>query len=92
MPRGVGAHACQAMKQAACQADHTCMRIIHTWHLQLHSDQQHFVSSLQVSKASPCWKTYVDYVSDIVIQGFSNAITASTHYLLQQLDPEVLAK
>lgn len=34
----------------------------------------------------------MDYVSDIVIQGFSNAITTSTRYLLQQLDPEVLAR
>lgn len=34
----------------------------------------------------------MDYVSDIVIQGFSNAITASTRYLLQQLDADVLAR
>jgi hypothetical protein len=47
---------------------------------------------LQVSKASTCWKLYVDYVSDIVIEGFGSAITASTHYLLQQLDPEALAR
>jgi hypothetical protein len=35
---------------------------------------------------------YVDYVSDIVIEGFGSAITASTHYLLQQLDAEALAR
>jgi hypothetical protein len=46
----------------------------------------------QVSKASPAWKVYVDYVSSIVIQGFSAAITASTRYLLQQLDPELLTR
>ncbi|KAF6251999.1 flagellar outer dynein arm heavy chain beta [Scenedesmus sp. NREL 46B-D3] len=47
---------------------------------------------LKVSKASTCWKVYVDYVSDIVIEGFGSAITASTRYLLQQLDPEALAR
>jgi hypothetical protein len=50
------------------------------------------VCCLQVSKASTCWKVYVDYVSDIVIEGFGSAITASTHYLLQQLDAEALAR
>jgi hypothetical protein len=34
----------------------------------------------------------VDYVSDIVIEGFSGAITASTRYLLAQLDASALAK
>jgi len=53
----------------------------------------HFhVGLLQASKASAAWRAYVDYVSDIVIQGFSNAITTSTRYLLQQLDPVVLAR
>jgi hypothetical protein len=47
---------------------------------------------LKASKASPAWRAYVDYVSDIVIQGFSKAITTSTHHLLLQLDPEVLAR
>lgn len=47
---------------------------------------------MQASKASAAWRAYVDYVSDIVIQGFSNAITTSTRYLLEQLDPDVLAR
>lgn len=47
---------------------------------------------LKASKASAAWRAYVDYVSDVVIQGFSTAITSSTKYLLQQLDPEALAK
>eukprot|EP00879_Flechtneria_rotunda_P005416 GHRR01005708.1.p1 GENE.GHRR01005708.1~~GHRR01005708.1.p1 ORF type:complete len:1495 (+),score=578.36 GHRR01005708.1:300-4784(+) len=47
---------------------------------------------LKVSKASPSWKAYVDYVSDIVIEGFASAIIASARYLLQQLDAEVFAK
>jgi hypothetical protein len=34
----------------------------------------------------------VNHVSDIVIQGFGSAITATTAYLLQQLDPEALAR
>lgn len=51
-----------------------------------------YVYGVQASKASAAWRGYVDYVSDIVIQGFSNAITTSTRYLLQQLDPEMLAR
>jgi dynein heavy chain len=49
------------------------------------------VSALQVSKGLPSWKAYVDYVSNIVIDGFANAIIASTRYLLSQIDPEQLA-
>ena len=33
----------------------------------------------------------MDYVSNIVIDGFANAIIASTRYLLSQIDPEQLA-
>lgn len=47
---------------------------------------------LKASKASAAWRAYVDYVSDIVIQGFSNAITTTTSYLLQQLDADCLAR
>jgi dynein heavy chain len=44
---------------------------------------------LKVSKGVATWKKYVDYFSDIVIDGFSNAIIATIRYLLNQLDPEV---
>ncbi len=47
---------------------------------------------LQVSKASPSWKAYVDYVSGIVLSGFSSAILASARYLLAQMVNGELAK
>jgi dynein heavy chain len=47
---------------------------------------------LKVSKGVPSWKRYVDYFSDIVIDGFSAAIIATIKYLLNQIDPEVLSK
>ena len=47
---------------------------------------------LKVSKGVPSWKKYVDYFSDIVIDGFSAAIIATIKYLLNQIDPDVLAK
>lgn len=47
---------------------------------------------LKVNKGVPSWKAYVDYFSNIVIDGFSAAITATVRYLLNQIDPEMLAK
>lgn len=47
---------------------------------------------LKVSKGVVAWKKYVDYFSDVIIDGFSNAIIHTIRYLLNQLDPEVLAR
>ncbi len=47
---------------------------------------------LKVSKGVTSWKKYVDYFSDVVIDGFSTAIICTIRYLLNQLDSEVLAK
>ncbi len=47
---------------------------------------------LQASKASPSWRTYVDWFSEIVIDGFAAAIIASVRYLLAQIDPAQLAR
>lgn len=44
---------------------------------------------LKVNKGVPAWKAYVDYFSNIVIDGFTNAIICTTRYLLNQIDPEV---
>jgi dynein heavy chain, axonemal len=48
--------------------------------------------TLKVSKGSQSWKAYVDYVSEIVIEGFVNAIIATIKYLRQQIDPDLIAK
>lgn len=47
---------------------------------------------LKVNKGVPAWRSYVDYFSNIVIDGFSAAITHTIRYLLNQIDAEVLAK
>ena len=47
---------------------------------------------LKVSKGVASWKKYVDYFSDVIVDGLSTAIIATVRYLLNQLDPEVLAR
>ena len=43
-----------------------------------------------VPRASHAWKEYTEYVNEIVIDGLSNAICASTKYLTDQIDPAVI--
>jgi len=38
-----------------------------------------------VSKGVPSWRAYVDYFSNIVIEGFSKAITCTIRHLLSQV-------
>jgi hypothetical protein len=40
-----------------------------------------------VPRASHAWKEYTEYVNEIVIDGLSNAICASTKYLTDQIRP-----
>jgi dynein heavy chain len=47
---------------------------------------------LQASKASASWRAYVDWFSEIVIDGFAAAIITSVRYLLAQIDPAQLAR
>lgn len=47
---------------------------------------------IQVSKGALSWKAYTEFVNDIVIDGFSNAILASLQYLQSQVDPASIAK
>mmetsp|Transcript_25005 Transcript_25005/g.85566 ORF Transcript_25005/g.85566 Transcript_25005/m.85566 type:complete len:4525 (+) Transcript_25005:136-13710(+) len=42
--------------------------------------------TLKVAKGAPAWKAYVEYINDIVLDGFSNAIIASVSYLFSQID------
>lgn len=48
--------------------------------------------TLKCSKGSPHWRAYVEYVNDIVMDGFCQAILASVNFLFQQIDPEAMAK
>eukprot|EP00201_Polytomella_parva_P017476 CAMPEP_0175071536 /NCGR_PEP_ID=MMETSP0052_2-20121109/19298_1 /TAXON_ID=51329 ORGANISM="Polytomella parva, Strain SAG 63-3" /NCGR_SAMPLE_ID=MMETSP0052_2 /ASSEMBLY_ACC=CAM_ASM_000194 /LENGTH=4543 /DNA_ID=CAMNT_0016338719 /DNA_START=12 /DNA_END=13643 /DNA_ORIENTATION=- len=47
---------------------------------------------LKVNKGVASWKSYIDYFQNIVVDGFSTAITSTCRYLINQIDPEVLAK
>ncbi|KAF5834390.1 hypothetical protein DUNSADRAFT_8976 [Dunaliella salina] len=47
---------------------------------------------LKVSKGVPQWRAYVDYFSNIVIEGFSKAITCTIRHLLSQIDPAITSK
>jgi len=45
---------------------------------------------LRVSNASKDWKCYVDYVSNFVIDGLSQAITTSLDFVYQQIDLQTI--
>ena len=47
---------------------------------------------MQVGKATWSWKAYVNYISDIVVSGFSTTIVESLTYIKSQIDPESIAK
>mgnify|MGYP006088426625 CR=1 FL=1 len=42
---------------------------------------------LRVSNASANWRSYVDFVNNVVIDGLSTSITTSLEFLLNQIDP-----
>ena len=48
--------------------------------------------TLKASKGSNHWRSYVEYVNDIVMDGFCSAILTSVTFMFQQLDPEMMAK
>jgi len=42
---------------------------------------------LKVNKGAPAWKSYVDYVNQILIDGLINMVVTSARYLRNQIDP-----
>ncbi|CAJ1396873.1 unnamed protein product [Effrenium voratum] len=48
--------------------------------------------SLKISKTAPTWKAYVDFVNNVVIEGFVSAIAVSLQYLCEILDPLIIAR
>jgi dynein heavy chain, axonemal len=47
---------------------------------------------LRVSNASNDWRSYVDFVNNIVVDGLAGVVYTSLDYLYEQLDPEIIAK
>ena len=48
--------------------------------------------ALKVSKIATTWKAYVDFVNNIVIEGFVSSIAVSLQALCEILDPLIIAK
>jgi dynein heavy chain len=47
---------------------------------------------LNVSTGHPDWKAYVDFINDLVVEGVCNTVRLSLAYLLEQIDPAIIAK
>ncbi|CAE8597984.1 unnamed protein product [Polarella glacialis] len=48
--------------------------------------------ALKVSKTATNWKSYVDFVNNIIIEGFVSSIAVSLQQLCEILDPLIIAK
>jgi len=47
---------------------------------------------LRVSNASNDWRSYVDFVNNVVVHGLAGSIYTSLDYLYDQINPEIIAK
>ncbi|NXC42955.1 DYH9 protein, partial [Penelope pileata] len=56
--------------------------------LRIHSLMKENQSLLTADPASDVWKAYVDYMDEIVLDGFFTAIECSLKYLLENTDPK----
>lgn len=48
--------------------------------------------ALKISKTAETWRSYVDFVNNIVIEGLVSSIAVSLQYLCEILDPLIIAK
>ena len=46
--------------------------------------------ALKVSKVAITWKSYVDFVNNIIIEGFVSAVAVSLQHLCEVLDPLII--
>ena len=49
-------------------------------------------AELKVSKGAPSWKAYVEYVSEIVVDGLARLVGTSLQFVTDQVNPESIAK
>ena len=47
---------------------------------------------LRVSNASADWKSYVDFVNNVVVNGLATIVFTSLEFLFEQIDPAIIAK
>ncbi|KAF4665135.1 hypothetical protein FOL47_004778 [Perkinsus chesapeaki] len=48
--------------------------------------------ALKISKTADTWKSYVDFVNNIIIEGLVSAVAVSLQYLCEILDPLIIAR
>ena len=53
--------------------------------VEMHKHLENSLKVLKVNKSASSWRTYVDYVNQIVIDGMVTAIVASMKYLKNQV-------
>ena len=46
--------------------------------------------ALKVSKVAITWKSYVDSLNNLIIEGFVSAVAVSLHHLCEVLDPLII--
>lgn len=49
-------------------------------------------AKINIDKKSPIWKSYVDYVNEIVLEGISQAVQTALKHLNEQIDPAHIKK
>jgi dynein heavy chain len=59
---------------------------------ELHKHVKDSSEALKVSKVAVTWRSYVDFVNNIVIEGFVAAIMVSMQYVCELLDPLSIAR
>ncbi|NXF34813.1 DYH9 protein, partial [Nyctibius bracteatus] len=65
-----------------------CYSLVRASGLRIHALVKENQSLLLADPASDVWKAYVDYVDEIVLDGFFAAIECSLKYLLENTDPK----
>jgi dynein heavy chain len=70
----------------------TRMSIMNEGGKEIHKFVKESSEALKVSKVSPVWKSYVDFVNNVVIEGFVSSIAVSLQMLCEILDPLLIFK
>jgi dynein heavy chain len=59
---------------------------------EIHKFLKDSAEALKVPKSAPIWKNYVDFVTNIMIEGFVSVIAVSLQYLCEILDPLIISR
>ena len=59
---------------------------------EIHKFLKDSAEALKIAKSATIWKNYVDFVNNIMIEGFVSVIAVSLQYLCEILDPLIIAR